>query len=218
MDNPDNEIEEIPIQLSSSRLIEKKMVSIGIVAESKYYTEYRDACTKALGELGWQVKAFTLIENAKSFDIILVVGMAFFSYVPYLRGKTIIGIQGEQLPLPGDTAWSLNRNLKRSKTMSRYYDLIIEWSPQNYLYQTCPVPRLFLPFGAPQPSNFKESEEWDLIFLGNPYGGNGRRIPILNKLKQICNLCPHREAWGDKKFMLINSSKICLNLHQFDQI
>lgn len=189
---------------------------IALVANSKYYYEYRDACAIVLKELGWNVDSYNSFENLSEYDIVLVIGMAFFPNLPYLKGKTIIGIQGEQLPLPGDNDWSTKRNLKRFRSMAYFYDLVIEWSPQNYEYHQSPVPRKFLPFGSPVPSTTKKSYEWDVVFIGNPYGGKGRRIPILKFIDKVCKLNPKREAWGNEKFITLNSTKICLNLHQFE--
>ena len=189
---------------------------IGVIANSKYYKEYRSSCAYYLSKLGWNAEQYDSVIEGKSCDILIVVGMAFFSKVPFCKGKTVIGIQGEQLPLPGDKDWSLKRNLKRFKAMAYFYDLVIEWSPQNFEHHTCPVPRKFIPFGAPQPSSHPKSNTWDAVFLGNPYGGNGRRIPILEKVDKICKLNPVREAWGDQKFEILNTTKICLNLHQFE--
>jgi hypothetical protein len=190
--------------------------TIAIIANSKYYKEYQIACDRRLKSLGWQAVACESIEQGKSYEVLLVVGMAFFPKVPYLKGKTVIGIQGEQLPLPNDNDWSLYRNLKRFKAMAYFYDLVIEWSPQNYEHHGSTVPRRFIPFGAPQPSLKTKSALWDVTFIGNPYGGKGRRIPILKEVDKICKLNPIREAWGDKKFEILNTSKICLNLHQFE--
>lgn len=190
--------------------------NIAVVANSKYYREYQNACAKGLAALGWRCEKFDDISEVQSCDVIIVVGMAFFPKVPYLKGKTIIGIQGEQLPLPGDNDWSLYRNLKRFKAMAFFYDLVIEWSPQNYEHHSCAVPRRFIPFGAPLPSQHPKRNDWDLVFIGNPYGGKGRRIPILKAAAKMCKLNPIREAWGDKKFEILNTSKICLNLHQFE--
>jgi|TARA_B110000259_G_scaffold183101_1_gene227854 hypothetical protein len=190
--------------------------TIAVIANSKYYKEYRSSCAYYLSKLGWHTEQYDTIIEGKSCDILIIVGMAFFPKVPYRKKKLVIGIQGEQLPLPGDKDWSLNRNLKRFKAMANFYDLVIEWSPQNYEHHTCPVPRKFIPFGAPQPSKHKKSDIWDVVFLGNPYGGNGRRIPLLEKVDKICKLNPIREAWGDQKFEILNATKICLNLHQFE--
>ena len=190
--------------------------TIAVIANSKYYKEYRSSCAYYLSKLGWHTEQYDTIIEGKSCDILIIVGMAFFPKVPYCKKKLVIGIQGEQLPLPGDKDWSLNRNLKRFKAMANFYDLVIEWSPQNYEHHTCPVPRKFIPFGAPQPSKHKKSDIWDVVFLGNPYGGNGRRIPILEKVHEICKLNPIREAWGNQKFEILNATKICLNLHQFE--
>ncbi len=55
----------------------------------------------------------------------------------------------------------------------------------------------FIPFGSPLPSNAKKDEKWDVVFLGNPYGGKGRRIPILESLGAEFNVCPVMEAWGE---------------------
>ncbi|MDC0957047.1 glycosyltransferase [Flavobacteriaceae bacterium] len=190
--------------------------TIAVIANSKYYKEYRSSCAYYLSKLGWHTKQYDTIIEGKSCDILIIVGMAFFPKVPFYKGKTLIGIQGEQLPLPGDKDWSLKRNLKRFKAMAHFYNLVIEWSPQNYEHYTCPVPRKFIPFGAPKPSAHPKSNTWDAVFLGNPYGGNGRRIPILEKVHEICKLNPEREAWGDQKFEILNTTKICLNLHQFE--
>ena len=190
--------------------------TIAVIANSKYYKEYRSSCAYYLSKLGWHTEQYDTIIEGKSCDILIIVGMAFFPKVPFYIGKKLIGIQGEQLPLPGDKDWSLKRNLKRFKAMANFYDLVIEWSPQNYEHHTCPVPRKFIPFGAPQPSKHQKSDTWDVVFLGNPYGGNGRRISILEEVDKICKLNPIREAWGNQKFEILNATKICLNLHQFE--
>jgi hypothetical protein len=195
-----------------------KYQTIGVVAYSKYYIEYRDSLSKALNNYGWTATVFTDIVSSESCDIIIVVGMAFFSNVPYLKNKILIGIQGEQLPLPGDNDWSLKRTLKRYKSMAYFYDLVIEWSPLNYINHNCSVPRTFISFGAPNASNKSKREEWDVVFLGNPYGGKGRRLSILNRVKKEFKLYPIMEAWGEKKFELLNSAKICLNLHQYESL
>lgn len=192
--------------------------TIAVVAYSKYYTEYRDAMSSAFNTFGLSSQTYTDIKSAISCDIIIVVGIAFFSKVPFFLNKLLIGVQGEHLPLPGDKNWSLERNKKRYKAISCYFDLIVEWSPANYIYHRCPVHRKFIPFGAPIASNQNKNTEWEVLFLGNPFGGKGRRIPILNRIKKEFKLCPTMEAWGETKFQLLNSAKICLNLHQFESL
>jgi glycosyltransferase involved in cell wall biosynthesis len=74
---------------------------------------------------------------------------------------------------------------------------------------------MYLPYGAPRASAQRKTEEWDIVFLGNPFGSNGRRQEFLRAADKEFNCCPIRLAWGDEKYRLINSAKICLNLHQF---
>lgn len=189
--------------------------SLVIVSASKYYAEYREACAESLAALGWQVQVQEDFRDISSFDGILVIGISFYRWPPFVPGQFRAGIQGEQMPLPGDADWSLHRNRKRFSAMSGYYDLVIDWLPSNYIHSGCSSPYIYLPHGAPNPSNQKKTEEWDIVFLGNPFGGTGRRENILKTLDREFNCCPIREAWGEEKYRLINSAKICLNLHQF---
>lgn len=189
--------------------------SLVIVSESKYYSEYRDACAANLSDLGWKIHVQNDFQGISAFDGVIVVGTAFHRWVPFRPGQFRVGIQGEQLPLPGDSDWSLLRNKKRFDAISRYYDLVVEWQPSNYIHTSCRSPRIYLPHGAPEPSGLSRSDKWDAVFLGNPYGGDRRRIPMLEALAKACQLCPVREAWQDEKYQILNSSKICLNIHQF---
>ena len=189
--------------------------SLVIVAASKYYAEYRAACADYLSDIGWKIHVQDDFTDIASFDGLLVVGMAFYRWVPFIPGQFRVGIQGEQMPLPDDNDWTLHRNRKRFDAMSRYYDLVIEWSPSNYCFTSCRSPYVYLPHGAPKRSLKSPADEWDVVFLGSPYGGRGRRIALLAALEKEFHVCPIRESWGNEKYRLINSARICLNLHQF---
>ena len=189
--------------------------SLVIVSESKYYAEYRKACADTLSALGWKVHVQDDFRNISSYDGLLVIGISFFRWPTFVPGQFRVGLSGEHMPLPGDTDWSLYRNRKRFRAMSGYYDLVIDWSPGNYIQTSCSSPYMYLPHGAPEASNQRKTEEWDVVFLGNPFGSNGRRQGFLRALEKEFNCCPTREAWGVEKYRLINAAKICLNLHQF---
>jgi hypothetical protein len=190
--------------------------SVAIVWNAGYFDEYGQACSQWLSKCGWQTATFDSFEGTSDFDIVLVVGISFYRYLPFRPGQLWVGVQSEQMPLEGDTDWSLHRNLKRYFGLSRYYDLIIEWSPANLLRNLRPDRVRYLPYGCEYQEASLSAKKYDILFLGNPVGSNNRRGKLLDKLKKRYNVCQIHSAWRDQKHELIEQSRICLNLHQFD--
>ena len=59
-----------------------------------------------------------------------------------------------------------------------------------------------------------QEQKYDLLFIGEATGVDGRRERILNMLDRKYNLYPLKSnLWGEEKADAILNSKICLNLH-----
>ena len=140
-----------------------KFGSLAIVSTTGYFAEYREACAHHLSKLGWEVTLQENFKGTKSFDGILVIGISFYRYIPFIPGQFRIGINSEQMPLQGDSDWSLLRNRKRLDAISSQYDLVIEWSPSSYLHTPCHTAYSYLPYGSPVPSGKEKTEIYELV-------------------------------------------------------
>ena len=114
--------------------------TIAILFDAGYFRDYVAALEHWLDHYGWQVSVMTTatLEATVGFDVVIVVGMSFFPFFPFRPQQIFVGFQSEQMPLSGDTDWSLFRNLRRYKGICRYYDLVMEWSPANFTRNPAP--------------------------------------------------------------------------------
>ena len=196
-----------------------KELKLHIAWKAGYFQVYGDQCAAWFRSFGWQVTCSPDLRDAVGADVLIVIGINFYPVVPPGGRCLRIGIHTEQLPLPEDTDWSLRRNCARLRSLHRYYDLIVEWSPANYCKFPRAIEAVLLPYGcAPLPVLPDRQPDYDVLFLGNPEGTGGRRRRLLDLLKARFNVCPRHHAWGAEKDDLVARSAICLNLHQFDSL
>jgi hypothetical protein len=191
-------------------------MSLAIVTKAMYFDEYASACVEWLNAYGWTASRHESFIGTEHHDGVIVVGISFFPHPPFRPGQFWVGVQSEQMPLGGDDDWSLWRNLTRYRGLRRFYDLIVEWSPANYLRHVPGSNVRFLPYGCQGRPRNDVAEEHDVLFIGNPCGSNNRRGRILETLKAEFGVCPRHHVWGQDKYNLIRASRICLNLHQFE--
>lgn len=187
-----------------------------VLWKAGYFTEYGEQLLGWLNAEGWHAVQAAEFPVSTECKLIIVLGMHFYPHVPCSLKPLLVGIQSEQLPLPGDSDWSLHRNRKRLQGLWKYYDLVIDWSPANYRWYPRYAPVRYLPYGCSVDDNHSAVEQkYDVLFLGNPIGSDRRRARILDDLRAQFRVCPKHFAWDEEKRQLIAESAVCLNLHQF---
>jgi len=201
-------------QMSDSSHCEQAL-RIAIVAQLVYFEQYVAEMSKELSRLGHEVSVLPEIPIG-SWDVILIVGIHLFPNVPFLSRAVIAGIQTEQLPT-GDRAAQgrLKRNLNRFHAVRRYYDVIYEWNPA--LFALGFGGNVFLPYGCLAGNDQEFVKEFDVAFIGNIHH-SPRRQRILESLRSKFNFYPdYSPGFGDRRQQAINSSRILLNIHFYDE-
>jgi len=187
-----------------------------IVAQQVYFEQYVAEMSKELSRLGHTISVLPEIPNDDSWDVILIVAIHLFSNVPLLSRAVIAGIQTEQLPIGDKTAQGrLKRNLNRFNAVKRYYDVIYEWNPA--LFALGFGGNVFLPYGCRAGNDQEFAKEFDVAFIGNIHH-SPRRQRILESLRSKFNFYPdYSPGFGDRRQHAINSSRILLNIHFYDE-
>ncbi len=200
----------------------KQNFSVTVAAKSRYFVEYRDALAHALAGLGCSAAAVE--EPAPGPDAVVVVGAHLYSS-RRLRGhgKTIYAaVQTEQLPTREAGAMAFGK--QRFKVFARFYkdyDLIFDWHPATHRALAATRPNIVhVPYGWFPAIRFLEEEaarpgpEYDILFLGDPVGVDGRRKKLLERLEKRFTVYPEYSGlWKHKKAAPILSCRLGLNIH-----
>lgn len=197
-------------------------LKFALVSRSFCFTEERDYMLNRLLRAGFEVKNFESFEDFKDYDpdCVLVYQPLDFP-IPRDRSKIWAAVQSEQLYTPSLGGEVFGKtHLKALKPYLDTYRIFFDSSRENiellrkhtkarvecmteYARSSLPV----LPKSDTEP-------EYDLLFIGNLPGVNGRRKVILDHLASRYKLHPIEfDLWNEKKVQAIASAKICLNLH-----
>lgn len=187
---------------------------LALVFNGIYFIDYIESCIASLKKDKWKVKTHEQLPLDGEYDIILVVGIHLYPNMPFYRKSRVLGIQTEQLPISKTNDKRLNRNFKRYKAVYGYYEKIIEWNPS--IYTADPRSNIFIPYGCQKREIKDKKANYDILFVGN-VGGSSRRNRLLEKLTKKFNFYPDfSPGFGDRKNDAIHSSKICLNIHYYE--
>jgi len=198
-------------------------LKVAVVSNSIYFESYKEALVREIRNKGFEAKGFDYLAYEYDPDVFLVIGVHLYEQFFRFNDYIYCGIQTEQLPTKetGGRVFGADKISSFAKSYKNY-DFIFEWSISIYEYYKTKYNNLvYFPFSffdeldttSKLPKCAKE-KEYDLLFIGDGGGVDGRRAEILNKLDRKYNLYPLKSnLWGDEKAIALQSSKICLNLH-----
>jgi len=190
------------------------LVRLAVVFNEAYFAEFSEACTAHLRKHGIAAETFDGIPEGVEWDAILVIGIHKFTRIPRRAGVPLLGVQTEQLPLSGGATGRLLRNLRRFNAVRGYYRAIFDWNPCYTARQSGRV--IFIPYGCTPVELKPATKDWDVVFIGN-IAGSSRRAEILDHLKKRFSLFPdYSPGFGVRKSAAIGSSRVCLNVHYYD--
>ena len=188
-------------------------VKLALVFKEVYFKELIHACKEHLMSQGFSVSVYDNVPSPHDFDSILVIGIHLFTKIPFSNKVPILGVQTEQLPMGGIGKGRLHRNFLRYRAVRGFYSLIFEWNPSLF---SAGFGDVFLPYGCNPTILQNSKKKWDVVFIGN-VGGSQRRLECLDFLSSKFDLYPDfSPGFSDRKVAAIQESKICLNIHYYD--
>lgn len=195
---------------------------IQVVGRSKYFIPYRRAMVRAFNRAGCQAWEGDEPDRAGGADGFLVIGPHLYDPASLGGDDRVWGaIQTEQLanPLTGNGE-RLQIKLDLFRQYCDRFDFIFDWRrAESELLSRSHHQVEFLPHGVfdeIKHSDKRKSvdEVYDLCFIGDPTGVNGRRAEMLVRLEREFSVYPtYSGLWGKKKIGAMLQSRICLNLH-----
>lgn len=189
-------------------------LSIGFVFDETYFSEFAESCAKQLESQGVETRLLNNIPDDGDWDAVLVIGIHKFVSIPLFRETLLLGVQTEQLPLDNNSVGRLRRNRSRFCAVSGYYSKIFDWNPS--LFEAKKGGAVFIPYGCRIQEVKEVPKQYDLLFIGN-VGGSPRRKELLDYLSSRFSFYPdYSPGFGARKDEAIQVSKICLNLHYYE--
>jgi hypothetical protein len=187
---------------------------LAIVSDEPYFDGFKEGCASNLSRHGFSIGVLDKLPEDGKWDSLLVIGIHKFPDMPFYRNTTLLGVQTEQLPLAKTANRRLRRNLNRFHAVRGYYKKLFEWNPS--LYDAGVGGDVFVPYGCTLQSAHEGEKRYDVLFVGN-VGGSPRRNGLLTYLAGQFNFYPDfSPGFGMRKAEAIRSSKICLNIHYYE--
>ena len=219
------ESSEPPVK--ASRLLEDDCfnyyrLKFALVSRSFCFHEERQFLLERLHKAGFEAETFESFDDFKDYDPDCVMVFQPMDFpIPKDKSKIWMAFQAEQLYTPtlGGEVFG-KTHLTALKPYLKAYQTIFDSSKENIKvlkqntkarvellteYTRIALPDLPAKEGEP---------EYDLLFIGNMPGVNGRRKAILDHLSSRYKVHPIEfDLWNEKKVRAIGNAKICLNLH-----
>lgn len=207
-------------------LVPEAALSLGVVAERKYFLPYRDAMVRAVNGEGFEARALTDIDydNHGDLDAFLVIGPhKYRGRLKHHDRYIFAAVQTEQFPTPEAGAYTFGK--ERYAIFQEFapeYDVIFEWhrNTARFLSQRY-AHIMWLPYGSFREMLYPECEpgaehepEYDFVFIGALEGVDGRRDKLLDALARRWSIHPESQGvWGAKKGRALANARIALNIH-----
>ncbi|TVM34574.1 glycosyltransferase [Oceanidesulfovibrio marinus] len=207
-------------------LVPQAALSVGVVAERKYFVPYRDAMARAIQTEGFEARALTNIDYANhgDLDAFLVIGP--HKYRGRLKDHDryiFAAVQTEQFPTPEAGAYTFGQ--ERYEIFQEFapeYDVIFEWHRNTARFLSKRYQHIvWLPYGSFDEMRYPECEpdaqaepEYDFVFIGALEGVDGRRDALLEAIAKRWSVYPESQGvWKAKKGRALASARIALNIH-----
>lgn len=199
-------------------------LKIAVVAEGKFFDDYRNALVREIEKQGFTAQGFDYINYDYKPDAFVVIGIHKYGRFKRYNDFIYCGIQTEQLP----TRQSGGRLFGSDKLIEFYkhyreYDVIFEWSSQIFAKLSSTRKNIvYFPYSSFDEICYRRElthKTWgemgyDILFVGAPTGIQNRRAALLDRLRKNFAVYPKCSGlWGKEKELAILDSRICLNMH-----
>ena len=213
---------QAPPELLDDERFSYYRLKFALVSKSACFIVKRDFLLEKLKDAGFEAEIFDSFEAFAAFDPDCVVVFQPMDFpVPKDKSKIWVAFQAEQLYTreTGGEIFS-KTHLKALKPYLKVYDIILDFSEENAnllrRYTKARV-ELFCDYARKRVCLSEEltnAPEYDILFIGNMPGVDGRRQAIIDHLSKKYKVHPMAfDLWREKKVRAIKNSKICLNIH-----